>query len=96
MKHVYPVRHPASLDAQPKGSTTASRDQAREPSLPHEQDESSASQASATPQHREVGKQAYDNATDGTAAYIRTKDTEMNTVRGGINYHFNSTYEPLK
>lgn len=67
MKHVYPVRHPASLDAQPQGATTASRDQAREPSLPHEQDESSSSQASATPQQQEVGRQAYDNATDGTS-----------------------------
>ena len=67
MKHVYPVRHPASLDTQAKGSTTASRDQAREPSLPHEQDESSGSQASASPQHRNVGRKAYDSATDGTA-----------------------------
>ncbi len=30
------------------------------------------------------------NATDGSGGYIRTKDTELNTVRGGINYHFNS------
>ena len=67
MKHVYPVRHPASLDAQTKGSTTASRDQSPEPSLPHEQDESSASQASATPQHQDVGQQAYNDATDGSA-----------------------------
>jgi len=67
MKHVYPVRHPASLDAQAQGATTAARDQAREPSLPHEQDESSSSQASASQQHRDVGRQAYDNATDGTA-----------------------------
>jgi hypothetical protein len=67
MKHVYPVRHPACLDAQTKGSTTATRDQAAKPSLPHEQDESSGSQASATPQHQDVGRQAYDNATDGTA-----------------------------
>ena len=67
MKHVYPVRHPASLDATPKGSTTESRDSAREPSLPHEQDESSSSQASATPQHQEVGRKAYEDATDGSA-----------------------------
>jgi hypothetical protein len=66
MKHVYPPRHPASLDAQSKGSTTASRDRAREPSLPHEQDESSSSQASATPQQGELGREAYRNATDGT------------------------------
>ncbi len=66
MKHVYQVRHPTSLDAG-GGATTASRDQAREPSLPHEQDESSRSQASATPQHKDVGRKAYGNATDGTA-----------------------------
>ena len=67
MKHVYPIRHPASLDAAPQGSTTVSRDRTPEPPLPHEQDESSASQASATPQHEDVGRKAYDNATDGTA-----------------------------
>jgi hypothetical protein len=67
MKHVYPIRHPQWLDAAPKGSTTASRDGAHEPAMPHEQDESSSSQASATPQHGEVGRRAYQNATDGTA-----------------------------
>ena len=67
MKYVYPVRHPASLDATPKGSTTASRDRAQEPPLPHEQDESSSSQASATPEHRNVGRKAFDDATGGSA-----------------------------
>ena len=67
MKHVYPVRHPASLDTIPQGSTTASRDGAHEPSLPHEQDESSSSQASASQQHQDVGRKAYDNAIDGSA-----------------------------
>jgi hypothetical protein len=67
MKHVYPVRHPASLDTAPNGETTASRDHAREPSLPHEHDESSSSQARATEQQKSVGKKAYGNATDGTA-----------------------------
>jgi hypothetical protein len=67
MKHVYPVRHPAWLDAQAKGSTTASRNQAPEPSMPHEQDESSASQASATARQQDVGQQAYGDATDGSA-----------------------------
>lgn len=66
MKQVYPLRHPASLDAAPNGETTASRGQAREPSLPHEQDESSDSQASATPAQQEVGRKAFGNATDGT------------------------------
>ena len=66
MKQVYPPRHPASMDAAPNGQTTASRDQAREPALPHEQDESSHSQTRATPQQTEVGRKAFGNATDGT------------------------------
>jgi hypothetical protein len=66
MKHVYPPRHPASLDT-PNGATTASRERAREPALPHETDESSGSQARATPQQKDVGRQAYRNAVDGTA-----------------------------
>ena len=66
MKHVYPPRHPASMDAVPQGGTTASRDRAREPELPHESDESRHSQARATPQQEDVGRQAYGNATDGT------------------------------
>ncbi len=37
-----------------------------------------------------------DNATDGLGEYVRTKDTELNTVRGGVNYHFSSPLEPLK
>ena len=67
MKHVYPPRHPASLDTPPNGATSASRERAREPALPHETDESSASQARATPQQKDVGRQAYGNAVDGTA-----------------------------
>lgn len=59
MKHVYPPRHPAELDAAANAS--------RQPSLPHEQDESSHSQERATPSQEEVGRKAYDNATDGTA-----------------------------
>ena len=51
MKHVYPPRHPASLDAQ------------AEPALPHERDESSASQAAAAPQQRETGRKAWRDAT---------------------------------
>lgn len=66
MKHVYPPRHPASLDAPPTGATTASRERTREPSLPHERDESSHSQARASVQQKELGRQAYRNATDGT------------------------------
>ncbi len=67
MKHVYPPRHPASFDTPPTGATTASRDRAPEPALPHEHDESSESQASATPQQKDMGRKAYGNAVDGTA-----------------------------
>ncbi len=63
MKH---DQSPASQSASGNGGTTTSRDSAREPSLPHEQDESSHSQARATPQQDDVGRKAYDNATDGT------------------------------
>jgi outer membrane immunogenic protein len=28
--------------------------------------------------------------------FITTRDTELNTVRAGINYHFGSLYQPLK
>ena len=66
MKHVYPIRHPASLDVAPNGQTTAARERSPEPALPHEEDESSRSQASATPQQKDAGRQAYANATDGT------------------------------
>jgi len=67
MKHVYPPRHPASLDGAGSARTSSSRDHAPEPSLPHEHDESSHSQARATPQQEAVGRQAYDDATDGSA-----------------------------
>lgn len=67
MKHVYPPRHPASLDAAPSGRTSVSRDSAGEPPLPHEQDESSHSQATTAAQQQEVGRQAFRNATDGTS-----------------------------
>ena len=63
MKHVYPVRHPASLDAAAQGATTASRNREREPELPHEQDESSQSQARASEQQKDVGRKAYKDAT---------------------------------
>lgn len=66
MKHVYPPRHPPWLDASVPPATPASRGQPAEPALPHEHDESSASQARATPGQESLGRQAYDNATDGT------------------------------
>jgi hypothetical protein len=55
MKHVYPPRHPASLDA-PTGQA-----------LPHERDESSSGQAATAPQHRETGHKACRDATGGGA-----------------------------
>jgi len=66
MKHVYPPRHPAWLDGKAGGQTSASRGNAAEPALPHEHDESSRSQTAATPQQREIGRKAYDSATDGS------------------------------
>jgi outer membrane immunogenic protein len=35
------------------------------------------------------------DATNGLGSFIRTKDTELNTVRAGVNYHFNSPFDPL-
>ena len=67
MKHVYPIRHPASLDAAPQGPSSASRAESTEPALPQERDESSHSQAQAAPQQKDVGRQALRNATDGSA-----------------------------
>jgi hypothetical protein len=63
MKHVYPNRHPAELDGAQNGETVASRG----PSLPHEQDESSGSQARSSEQQKDVGRQAYGDATSGSA-----------------------------
>ena len=63
MKHVYPVRHPASLDAAVQGATTASRDRKPAPALPHEHDESSHSQARASERQKDVGRKAYKDAT---------------------------------
>ena len=62
MKHVYPPRHPASLDAIPTSPPGAPR----EPALPHEHDEASHDQASASPLQKDVGDKAYGNAVDGT------------------------------
>ncbi len=67
MKHVYPVRHPPMPEDIAPATTSSSRSGQREPALPHESDESSASQASATPQQGVMGRKAYGNATDGTA-----------------------------
>ncbi len=32
----------------------------------------------------------------GASGYVATKDTEINTIRGGINYHVGPSYLPLK
>jgi len=53
-------------DPRTPGTTTAPRE--HEPALPHEQDESSRGHAGTTPQQKELGRQAYGNATDGTGA----------------------------
>jgi hypothetical protein len=79
VKQQYPVRHPPVPEAARRGETTSAHDQSTvpdarparggaagprvEPQLPHEQDESSRSQASATPQHAGIGKRAYQDAT---------------------------------
>ena len=57
MKHVYPPRHPASIEVAAPGD---------KPNLPHEQDESSHSQARGTPQQEALGRKAYGDATGGS------------------------------
>ena len=82
LKHVYPPRHPASLDTPPDGATSASRDRAREPALPHEHDESSHSQAS---QPREVIQQAKADLDRGLVDTDRSKPMDelyQKTLRG--------------
>ena len=67
MKHVYPVRHPASLDAAPQGrDDRVARPPARAVAAARA-GRIQPSQASASPQQKEVGRKAYDNATDGSA-----------------------------
>ncbi len=39
---------------------------------------------------------AKDRPIDSLGGYVITKDTEVNTLRAGLNYHFGSGYEPLK
>jgi len=53
MKHVYPPRHPAWLDEQARSQAS--------PAPPQ------GGQAPAAPQQHEIGRKAYDNATDGSA-----------------------------
>jgi outer membrane immunogenic protein len=38
----------------------------------------------------------HENATDAAGKSVTTVDTELSTVRMGVNYHFGSTYAPLK
>ncbi len=39
---------------------------------------------------------SHENATDAAGASLSTVDTQLSTVRAGVNYHFGSTYAPLK
>jgi outer membrane immunogenic protein len=39
---------------------------------------------------------AADRPIGNLGGYVITKDTELNTVRGGLNFHFNSPVDPLK
>jgi hypothetical protein len=75
VKQQYPVRHPPVPEAARRGETTSEHNETRvpearssgkasaqpntEPQLPHEHDESRHSQASASPDHQGLGKQAY-------------------------------------
>ncbi|MFL6678525.1 MAG: hypothetical protein ACJ8IK_09290 [Burkholderiaceae bacterium] len=54
MKHVYPPRHPASLDAPAKGPATVPRGNAAEPAPAHERDDSGQG-AAASQQHATRG-----------------------------------------
>ena len=56
------------------------RPQAPSPHLPHEDDQSSQSQASATPQHRPIGEKAYEDTTS------EREDTDRGPVMDDI-YH---------
>lgn len=90
MKHVYPVRHPVMPEHAAGGATTAARDGSPAPQMPHEQDESSHSQSSATPGQGDVGRAAYKNATDGTvdtdkgAEMDRVYNEELAPHRGAV------------
>jgi hypothetical protein len=79
VKQSPPVHPPATPDPARRGETTSAHNQSNttdadsgpggtararaEPQLPHEHDESSHSQASATQRHDAVGQQAYADAT---------------------------------
>jgi hypothetical protein len=94
MKHFIPERHPSVPEAARRGQTVdelgldPDADSERlEPelprsdaALPHQKDESSHSQASATPAHEQIGRKAYENATDGT------QDTDRGPVMDQV-YH---------
>jgi hypothetical protein len=77
MKHVYPPRHPASLDAPVDGQATAPRGNATEPALPRERDESGRDQAAAAPQQRDTGRKAWRDAAGGGADTDRGPVTDQ-------------------
>jgi hypothetical protein len=80
VKQQYPVRHPPVPEAARRGEITAPQEPpaAPSPQLPHEQDESSHSQASATPEQQDIGRRARANAVDGTA------DTDRGPVADAV------------
>jgi hypothetical protein len=94
MNQVYPVRHPPASAASPRGETTAPQDGSAsvaverrgsgegatppDAKLPHEHDEASHSQASATASHGAVGGQAYRDAK--SAQQDTDKGPEMDRV----------------
>ena len=91
MKQPYPVRHPPVPQAARRGETSVPDDEPTQagakPRLPHDHDESSDSQASASPQHDAIGRKAYANATDGSA------DTDRGPV---VDALYNSKVAPRR
>jgi hypothetical protein len=92
VKRSYPVRHPPVPPQAQRGELTPSdeallsHDEPAAPApgspapLPHERDESRHGQASGTPLHQPVGRQAFDDATGPT------EDTDRGPVMDPV-YH---------
>ena len=81
MKQPYPVRQPPAPRAAQHGKSAAQSQASPRPRLPHEHDEASDSQASASAQQRDVGRKAYANATDGST------DTDRGPVVDEVYNH---------
>jgi len=67
MRHVYPPRHPAWLDAKAQGQATPAREQVPEPAPPHERDQADPGQAGAAVQAGRVGRKARGKASGRSA-----------------------------